>query len=139
VEIQAAVTAVTLLADHHLEGHADLLLGILAREGWLALLPIRLVTFDDANLPQGSNDREVWRFAQARGMILLTGNRNMKGENSLEQTIREENTLVSLPAITIGSVDRLDERSYRERCAARLVEIALDLDRFLGAGRLYIP
>ncbi len=38
----------------------------------------------------------VWRFTQEKGMILLTDNRNMEGQNSLEQTIREENTLTSL-------------------------------------------
>jgi hypothetical protein len=34
-------------------------------------------------------------------MILLTGNRNLKDPDSLEQTIREENTPFSLPVITI--------------------------------------
>jgi hypothetical protein len=129
----------TLLADHHLAGQAALLYGILAREGWLALLPIHLKTFADVNLPSGSSDRAVWRFAQSQQMVLLTGNRNMKGHDSLEQTIREENTSTSLPVITIASVDRLDEHLYRERCAARLAEIAFDLDNFLGAGRLFIP
>jgi hypothetical protein len=129
----------TLLADHHLEGQAALLYGILAREGWLALLPIRLITFANVNLPFDSSDRAVWRFDQAQQMVLLTGNRNMKRQDSLEQTIREENTPTSLPVITIGSVERLDEHLYRERCAARLAEIAFDLDNFLGSGRLFIP
>jgi hypothetical protein len=35
----------------------------------------------------------------------------------LEQTLREENTPTSLPILTIGSVNRLDEREYREECA----------------------
>lgn len=129
----------TVLADHHLEGQAALLFGILAREGWLALLPFRLISFADVNLPVDSSDRQVWRFAQTHGMVLLTGNRNMKGQDSLEQTIRDENTPTSLPVITIASVDRLDERLYRERCAERLAEIAVELDNFLGSGRLFIP
>jgi len=129
----------TILADHNLEGHAVLILGVLAREGWIGLLPIRLVTFADINLPHDSSDRRVWRVAQAQRLVLLTGNRGMKGQDSLEQTIREENTPTSLPVITVGSVDRLDERSYREQCASRLVELLTDLDRYSGAGRLYIP
>jgi hypothetical protein len=72
-------------------------------------------------------------------MMLLTHNRNMKDENSLEQTIREENTLTSLPVITIGRVDRLRERAYRERCVIRLVEIGLDTEDYSGVGRLFIP
>jgi hypothetical protein len=39
----------------------------------------------------------------------------MKGDDSLEQVIREENTLQSLPVVTIGNKERLDEQSYRER------------------------
>lgn len=129
----------TLLADHNLEGHAAWFLGSIAREGWLTVLPIRLMTFTEVGLRPESSDRLVWRTAQERGMVLLTGNRNMKGNDSLEQTIREEGTPASLPVITVGSVERLEERAYRERCAMRLVEIAFDLDTFLGAGRLYIP
>ncbi|EKF04357.1 hypothetical protein FDUTEX481_02036 [Tolypothrix sp. PCC 7601] len=36
-------------------------------------------------------------FAQSNQMILLTANRSMKGENSLEQVMREEITPTSLP------------------------------------------
>jgi hypothetical protein len=129
----------TILVDHNMKGQAILLWGTLAAEGWLDLLPLRLVTFADVGLPVHSNDRVVWRFAQTHRMILLTGNRSMVGSDSLEQTIREENTVTSLPVITIGSVGRLDERVYRERCSSRLVEIVVDLDNYLGTGRLFIP
>ena len=63
----------------------------------------------------------------------------MRGPDSLEQTIREENTINSLPVITVGDVNRLDEKRYRDACATRLVEIVLDVERYRGAGRLYIP
>ncbi|NCC35839.1 MAG: ACP S-malonyltransferase, partial [Chloroflexia bacterium] len=105
----------------------------------LDLLPLRLVILRDTGLPISSNDREVWRFAQAQQMVLLTGNRRMRGRDSLEQTIREENTAISLPVLTIGSVDRLDERVYRERCASRIIEILLDIANYRGAGRIFIP
>lgn len=72
-------------------------------------------------------------------MILLTGNRNMKGEDSLENTLRRENTPSSLPVLTIGRVGRIVERKYRERCAARLAEIVFELEKYLGASRLFIP
>lgn len=129
----------TILVDHNMEGHAILLWGTLAAEGWLETIPLRLVTFAEMGLPPNSSDREVWRFAQAQHMILLTDNRSMKGQDSLEQTIREENTSTAIPVITIGRLDRLDEREYREQCAVRLAEIALDLDEYLGTGRLFIP
>lgn len=130
---------ITVLVDHNMEGQAILLWGALAAEGWLALIPLRLVTFGEVGLPFASDDRTVWRFVQAQRMLLLTNNRSMKGPDSLEQTIREERTSTTLPVITIGSLDRLDEQAYRQRCATRLVEIALDLDAYAGVTRLFIP
>jgi hypothetical protein len=130
---------VKILADHNLEGQAILIWGTLAAEGWLDLLPLQLLTLEDIGLPADSSDRDIWRFAQNQRMILLTGNRRMRAPDSLEQTIRAENTDTCLPVITIGSVERMDERAYRERCAICLVEIVLDIDRYLGAGRVYIP
>jgi hypothetical protein len=129
----------TILVDHNVEGQAMLLWGTLTAAGWLELFPLRLVTFAQAGLPYGCSDREMWHFAQEHGLILLTANRRMDGEESLEQTIREENTAASLPVLTIGNVERMVERTYREQCAIRLLEIGLDLDNYLGAGRLFIP
>ena len=129
----------TILVDHDIEGQILMLWGRLGAEGWLALCPLQLVTFVQAGLPVDSNDRTVWRFAQAQGMILLTHNRNMRDADSLEQTLREENRLTSLPVITVSRADRLRERTYRERCAVRLVEIVLEIEQYLGAGRLFIP
>lgn len=95
--------------------------------------------FDEAKLAVDSSDRAVWRFAQDNQMILLTANRRMKGIDSLEQTIREENTSTSLPVLTIGSLDRFSDREYREQCAVRLVDILLDLENYRGVGRIFIP
>ena len=46
-------------------------------------------------------DRVGWRLAQKNQMILLTANRSMKDEDSLEQVLREENTQNSLPVVTV--------------------------------------
>ena len=128
-----------VLVDHDIEGHAQLLWSAMASEGWLDLGICRLVTFRDISLPFNSTDRHVWRFVQRQKMLLLTGNRNMDGDDSLEQTLREENSESSLPVVTIGRVDRVIERSYREACATRLAEIVLYLDTYLGTGRQFIP
>jgi hypothetical protein len=63
----------------------------------------------------------------------------MKGEDSLEQVMREESTADSFPVLTITDIDRLDEFDDRERCVERLVEIVLDVDNYMGVGRLFIP
>ncbi len=102
-------------------------------------MPLRLVRFVEAGLAHDSSDRVVWRFAQAHHMLLLTDNRNMDGVDSLEETLRDENSALSLPVLTIGRIDRVFERSYRARCAVRLLEIVLDLDTYRGTGRLFIP
>lgn len=128
-----------VLLDHHMKRQGILLWATMGNEGWLKLLDIPMLTFDDVGLPIDSNDRDVWRFAQDKQLILLTGNRNKDGADSLEQTIRNENTRNSLPVITIGIVDRLEERAYREQCAEKLVEIVLSIENYLGVGRIYIP
>jgi hypothetical protein len=128
------------LVDHNLEGHALLLSGNITNLGWLDLLPIRLITFEEVALPVTSDDRVVWQFAQANRMILLTANRSMKGQNSLEKVIREENTPTSLPVVTIGDADRvLTDPDYRNRCVDRLIEIIFDIDDYRGLRRLFIP
>jgi len=129
----------TFLVDHNMKGQALLLWGTLAAGGWLDLFPMTLLTFEEVGLPADSSDRTVWRFVQAHTMLLLTGNRNMVGPDSLERTIREENTSTSLPVITIANVSRIDERPYRERCSSRLVEIVLDINNYLGIGRVFVP
>jgi hypothetical protein len=112
---------------------------VLAAEGWLDLVALQLRTFADVGLPLDANDRLVWRFVQQHGMLLLTDNRNMKGDDSLERTLREELNSTSLPVLTIGNLGRMIEVSYRERCARRLVEVVLDLDHYLGTDCLFIP
>ncbi len=127
------------LVDYNLDGYALLFLGLLAKQGWLELIPIQFLTFREVGLSMDSSDRIVWRYAQENQMMILTANRNMKGEDSLEQVIREENTANCFPVLTIGSLSRLDEVNYRERCVERLLEIVLDIDNYKGAGRLFIP
>jgi hypothetical protein len=128
------------LIDHNLKGHALVLLGAIATQGWLDIVPIQFVTFTEIDLSIDSDDRTVWRLAQKNQMILLTANRSMKGKDSLEQVMREENTSESLPVITISNADwLLNDSEYRGRCAESLVEIVLDIDTYQGARRIFIP
>ena len=114
------------LIDHNLGGHAEILLGNIASQGWLELVSIRFITFKEMKLSIDSSDRIVWQIVQSNKMILLTANRSMKGEDSLEQVLREENTPESFPVITIGDADRfLADRVYRNRCVDRILEILL--------------
>jgi hypothetical protein len=128
------------LIDHNFKGHARILLGSIASQGWLDFVPIRFVMFEEVGLSINSIDRVVWRVAQENQMILLTANRSMKDEDSLEQVMREENTQNSLPVVTVGNADRvLNDSSYRERCVDRIVEIAIYKVNYMGARRVFIP
>ena len=127
------------LVDYNLDGYALVFLGILTKRGWLEFLSINFVTFKEAGLSMDASDRLVWHYAQTNQMMILTANRNMKGEDSLEQVIREENATGSLPVVTIGNLARLEEFDYRERCVERLIEIVLEIESYLGVGRLFIP
>ncbi|MEQ8997227.1 MAG: ACP S-malonyltransferase [Coleofasciculus sp. B1-GNL1-01] len=127
------------LVDYNLDGYALVFLGILTKGAWLEFLSIQFVTFTEAGLSMDSSDRLVWSYAQANHKMILTANRNMKGDDSLEQVIREENRSNSFPVVTIGSLERLDEFDYRERCVERLIEIVLDIENYMGVGRLFIP
>ncbi len=97
-----------VLADYNLNRQIILISGSLAVSGLLELVQIQLKTFEEVGLPTDSNDRVVWRFAQTNGMLLLTANRNAKGEDSLEQVMREENQPTSFPIITISDPDRVN-------------------------------
>ena len=128
-----------VLLDHHMKKQGILLWVTIGSGGWFNLLDIPMLTFADVGLPIQSSDRDVWRFAQNNQMILLTANRNNDGEDSLEQTILYENTPTSLPVVTIGALDRMKERIYREQCAEKLVDIVWNIENYLGVGRIFIP
>ena len=128
------------LIDHNFKGHARILLGSIASQGWLDFVPIRFVMFEEVGLLIDSSDRVVWKVAQENQMILLTANRSMKDEDSLEQVMREENTQNSLPVVTVDNADRvLNDSSDRERCVDRIVEIAIYTVSYMGARRVFIP
>lgn len=73
-----------ILVDHNLIGHALLLSGSILSDGWLDWIVIRFIAFYEIGLSINSDDRVVWQLAQLNKMILLTANRSMKGENSIE-------------------------------------------------------
>jgi len=128
-----------ILIDHNLSGTAPLLFGTLQSLGWVELLELEFVSFADAGLDVDTSDRVIWHFAQTHKMLLLTGNRNRTGADSLEQTIEEDNFPRSLPVLTVSRQNGLQQSAYRRRCAARLIEIVVDLEIYRGVGRLYIP
>ena len=110
---------------------------------WGALwsqLHVPVFEFADLGLRDDAPDPQVWAACQARGLILVTGNRNRAGPDSLEAVIRSHGTVDSLPVFTLASPDRVrHDRIYAEAVAARLIELLLDVEDTRGAGRVYLP
>ena len=132
-----------ILADANVEGHLQILLTILEGPIWQQIwdhLQLSLLTFHEIGLTADASDAAVWQICQQRQIILVTANRNADGPDSLEATIRTQNTASSLPVFTFADADQvLRSRAYAERVVERLLEYLLDIDNFRGTGRLYLP
>ena len=98
----------------------------MARDNWLELADLQLFTFATLDLNPSMDDQTLWRLAQQRDYILLTANRRMLGEKSLEETIRKENFPTALPVLTVSNKDKLRfNHLYQQRCIERIFDIAL--------------
>ena len=103
-------------------------------------MDIRFLNFADLGIPISATDREVWRECQRSGLVLITGNRNLDGLDALESVIREESSAESFPVLTISNVSAIySDPDYLRRVVARLMEYALEVEDYRGAGLLYLP
>jgi len=128
-----------ILIDHNIEGFAPLLLGVLAKEGWVELLQLQFLYFSETTLPVDSDDTTVWRYVQSAGALLLTSNRNRQNDTSLQATIERENHPTALPVLTLSQPEHLWVPAYRLQVALKIAEIIIYLDHYRGTGRLYVP
>ena len=132
-----------ILADANCAGHLALLLRLFQQhwrqEVW-EFLSLVQVSFADLGLPPDASDRAVWEVCQRERIVLVTANRNDEGPESLEATIRQQNTPQSLPVFTLANDQRvLRDRQYAETVADRLIEALFDMDSYRGTGRIYLP
>jgi len=131
------------MADNDTRGQFAVILAILESDGWRGIwrqTSVELRSFDELGLKRTAPDALVWQRCQEHEIILITGNRNSLGADSLEATIRTYNEPTSLPVITIADPKQLmRSKAYAERAAVRLLDYLMDLDNQRGTGRLYIP
>src|SRR5262245_12654589 len=105
-----------------------------------AHLTIRFLRFEDVGLDRNAKDNAVWQFCQQHRHYLLTANRNLESEDSLEATIRRENTAQSLPVFTFADADRIyHSAAYLDDVVESLLQYLLGEANYLGTGRLYLP
>jgi hypothetical protein len=133
----------TILSDHDVEGHLDVLLAIWTSPDWRDLwegLDCRIVSFASLGVRFDLPDSEVWQLCQDRQFVLVTGNRNAETEDSLERTSLRLNQPNSLPIITLADSERvLMDRQYAQRVASQILDYLFDLENLRGTRRLYAP
>jgi hypothetical protein len=132
-----------LLADINAQGQVRPLQRICESETWREIwthLHLQVHTLHELGLPDNASDVTIWRECQQRQLVLVTANRNADTPDSLEVVIRQENTLQSLPVITLADEERLcQEPSYAMRAVEKLLDILFAIDDYRGAGRLFVP
>jgi hypothetical protein len=132
-----------IMSDNDVQGHVTRLMDICQASPWAELwrdLGCVLCTFEDLDLAEDAADSAVWQACQEGRVLLVTGNRNAEGPESLEITIRQQNQPGCLPVLTLADPDRIArDRAYAELVIERLFDILIDVEVFRGAGRLYLP
>lgn len=130
---------ITILIDQDMLGFDTFIEEGLRETGWDQLIQLQLQRPRDYGLPANLPDQDIWRFVQAHCLLLITNNRNNEDETSLQATMLRENTFDSLPIITVSDKNALIQSDYRQRVAHRLAEIIVDLENYLGVGRVFVP
>ena len=132
-----------LIADANIQGQVGYLVQRMQSQPWADFwqaLGLVLRRFEDVGLSESSTDYEVWNVCQAEQLILITDNRNLDSADSLESTIRRNNTPVSLPVFTIADMSEFrTDNSYVELVVEALFDYLLRIDDVRGTGRLYLP
>jgi hypothetical protein len=121
---------VTLLIDAPVDGHAEVLAMRLSSETWRefsAQLNIQFVHLEQVGLDRTAKDDAVWRVCQTNGYYLLTANRNLESDDSLEATIRREGKADSLPVFSFADADRIYQSTvYLDEVVEALLDYLLD-------------
>ena len=132
-----------IMADHDVEGDFDIVLRTLMSAEWRDLwneLDYDVESFMSLGIPDDTPDVDLWQLCQEREIILITGNRNREGSNSLQYAIEQFNTPACLPVLTISAPGRaIRSQDYLHRIVTRLAEYLIDIESVRGAGRLYLP
>jgi hypothetical protein len=132
-----------ILSDISIQGQVNILALLLASDDWREIwtsLNLTVLTFRDLGLAPDTSDAEIWRLCQQQQIVFITANRNSDSPDSLEPTIRNENRPQSLPVFTLADAQQVQySREYAERVVERLLDYLLDIDKYRGTGRLYLP
>lgn len=131
-----------ILTDHDVIGAVRMFRRLFESPEWAelaAILDLQFIEFEDVELPINAPDSLVWQRSQELRALLITGNR-ASGQNSLDQTIREQAIAQSLPVLTIGDPQRvIRDPAYARACVASLLNFVDRIETLRGTGRLFLP
>lgn len=132
-----------IVSDNDVRGQFDAIVNICTSAEWRDIwheLGLRVYTLETVGLAVDAADDQIWETCQQLELVLVTGNRNAVGPESLENTIRTRNQPTSLPVLTLANPYAVEhDRHHAEQVAVRLMEVLLDIDNYRGCGRLYLP
>jgi hypothetical protein len=103
-----------LIADANIQGQVEYLVQRMQEDPWADFwqaLGLVLHRFDEVGLSASSTDFDVWKTCQDEQLILITDNRNLDSDESLEATIRLNITPQSLPVFTIADMSEFRRNS----------------------------
>lgn len=107
---------IRILSDENCHGQVEAVFNELDQLGYVELLEVYLLSWDEAKLTTGVNDETIWRFCQDNNCLLLTGNRT--GDDDTESLEHITRTLIgpnSLPVLTFGNLKRVIPDKPAER------------------------
>jgi hypothetical protein len=132
-----------MVPDISIQGQFTILLLIAEGPYWQEVwrsLNLSVETFGTLGLSPSADDTEVYQLCRARELVLITGNRNHDGPDSLEEAIRSDPDPKALPVLTIADPEAVrHSRAYAERVVASMLDYLIRNDEVRGTGRLYIP
>jgi len=108
----------------------------------LAELGLTLATFPDLGLDRHRDDRALWGYCQANGLVLFTDNRNHEDENSLEATIQDSWRDGCLPVITLANKGKFENsENYATKVAEQMADILVSVfqDGIRNQPRIFVP
>jgi hypothetical protein len=132
-----------IAADNDTRGQFDKLIFIFESDEWREVwesLNLSVESFETLKLDPKTKDIEVWKVCQKAEVMLVTGNRQGKGADSLEAAIRTLNKADSLPVFTLADSTRvMKSPSYAKRVAESFLDYLEDWNALRGTGRIYLP
>ncbi len=132
-----------ILSDVNIQGHVAFLVALMSAEPWKEFweeVRIPVLRFSDVGMAADTPDSAVWHRCQAEGFVLITSNRNARGPDSLQETIRLHNTSNCLPVLTVGNAQQVfHSRAYADKIIEKILDYVDRTDLLLGTGRLFLP